>query len=70
MISLFDMNALCDSDTNFGMIFFRRLAIVLDTILYKTLHRLIGRKSRHTIRKRKDESLQEKRAIVAGQNRR
>ena len=45
MINLSDMKALCDSDTNFGMIFFRRLAIVLDTILYKTLHRLMGRKS-------------------------
>lgn len=45
VISLSNMNALCDSDTNFGMIFFRQLAIVLDTILYKTFHRLIGWKS-------------------------
>ena len=44
-ISLSDMNALCDSDTNFVRIFFRRLAMVLDTILYKILQRLIGRKS-------------------------
>ena len=44
-ISLSDMNTLCDSDTSFGRIFFRWLAMVLDTILYKTLQRLIGRKS-------------------------
>lgn len=40
-----DLKALCDSETSFGIHFFRRFAIVLDIILYKTLHRLIGRKS-------------------------
>ena len=44
-ISLSDMNALWDSDTNLGGSFFRRLAMVLETILYKTLQRLIGLKS-------------------------
>ena len=44
-ISLSDMNALCDSDTSFVRIFFRRLAMVLDTILYKTLQRLMDQKS-------------------------
>ena len=44
-ISLSDMNALWDFDTNLGRSFFRRLAMVLEKILYKTLLRLIGLKS-------------------------
>ena len=44
-ISLSDMNAFWDFDTNLGKSFFRRLAMVLETILYKTLQRLIGLKS-------------------------
>ena len=43
-ISLSDMNALWDSDTNLGRSFFRRLAMILETILYKILQRLIGLK--------------------------
>lgn len=39
------MKALHDSETSFGIHFFRRFAIVLDIILYKKLHRLIGQKS-------------------------
>ena len=44
-INLSYMNAFWDSDTNLGEIFIRQLAIVLDTILCKTLQRLIRRKS-------------------------
>ena len=44
-INLFDRKALCDSETNLGSNFFRRLALVLDIILYRTLQRLIGQKS-------------------------
>lgn len=40
-----DMKVLHDSETSFGIHFFRRFAIVLDIILYKKLHRLIGQKS-------------------------
>ena len=44
VINLSDMNALCDSETNLGKKNLRRLAMVLDTILYKTLRRLMGLK--------------------------
>ena len=36
------MNALCVSDTSLGRIFLRRLAMVLEIILYMTFQRLMG----------------------------
>lgn len=39
------MKAHCDSETNLDRMFLSRLAMVLDTILYKTLQRLMGMKS-------------------------
>ena len=39
------MNALYVSDTSLGRIFFRRLAMVLEIILYITLQRLMGQNS-------------------------
>ena len=44
-INLSDMKALCIFDTNFGRSFLRRLVMVFETILYKTLQRLMGLKS-------------------------
>ena len=44
-ISLSNMNALWDSDTNLWSSFLRRLAMVFVTILYKTLQRLMDQKS-------------------------
>ena len=44
-INLFDRKALCDSETSLGSNSFRRLAMVLDIILYRMLQRLIGQKS-------------------------
>ena len=45
IMSWSNMNALFVSDTSLGMIFFRRLAMVLEIILYITLQRLMGQNS-------------------------
>ena len=45
VISLLEMNALCDFETNLGRIFLSRFAMVLDTSLYRTLQKLMGLKS-------------------------
>lgn len=44
-INLLDMKALYDSETSLRKIFFRRFPMVLEIVLYRTLQRLMGRKS-------------------------
>ena len=44
-ISLSDMKAFCVSKTSLGRIFFNWFAMVWETILYRTLQRLMGLKS-------------------------